>query len=110
MAKDKVIKAVRFLEGRLAASGLNISKIVLFGSHAAGRAMEGSDIDIAVVSGDFRDKDIFERVGLLKEAEIATIKKFMVPLDVIAMTPEEFSGGTSLVADYARKGTIVHAA
>jgi hypothetical protein len=44
---------------------------------------------------------------MIKNAEIATIKKFMIPMDVIMMTPEEFRGETSLVSEYAKKGTVL---
>lgn len=89
--------------------GVNISKIILFGSQAKGQATEESDIDIAVISKDFEDKDIFERARLTKEAEVMTIKKFMLPLDIITMTPEEFESETSLIADYAREGEVIYA-
>ena len=45
-----------------------------------------------------------------KEAEIATIRKFMVPLDIILLTPEELNSKSSLIAGYARAGQILHAA
>lgn len=110
MAKSKVIKVVDFFAKRLKESGIHLKKVVLFGSHARGKADEESDIDIVIISEDFRRKDIFDRVKLTKEAEVTTIKKFMIPLDVITMTPEEFESETSLIADYAKKGKIVYAA
>jgi predicted nucleotidyltransferase len=110
MAKSKVIKIIKFLEKSLRDSGLNIMKIILFGSHAKGKASTESDIDIVIVSKDFRNKDIFERVKLIKEAEILTIKKFIVPLDIITLTPEEFKSKTSLISDYAKNGKILYAA
>jgi hypothetical protein len=33
-----------------------------------------------------------------------TIRKFMVPFDIITMTPDELESGTSLVCDFARNG------
>ena len=63
---------------------------------------------MVVVSKNFRNKDIFERVELIKEAEIMTIKKFMVPLDIVTMTPEEFESETSLIAEYAKRGEVVY--
>jgi predicted nucleotidyltransferase len=42
--------------------GLNISKIVLFGSYAKQTENKDSDIDLIIVSRDFRDKSVFERV------------------------------------------------
>jgi predicted nucleotidyltransferase len=109
MAKSRVTRVINFLESSLR-ERLHISKIILFGSHARGKTTGESDIDILIVSEDFRNKDIFERVGLIKEAEIMTIKKFMIPLDIITMTPEEFESGTSLISDYAKNGEVVYAA
>lgn len=69
-----------------------------------------SDVDILIISSDFRNKDIFERAKLTKEAEIKTIKKFRVPLDIITLTSDEFESGKSLVAEFARKGKVMYAA
>jgi len=97
------------MKDRLRETGLNIDKIILFGSQANGEATEESDIDIIVISEDFRDKDIFKRARLTKEAEISTIRKFMIPFDIITMTPEEFESGDSLLSKYAREGEIIYA-
>lgn len=109
MAEGTVIEAVKYFEACLRKGGVNISKIVLFGSRVKGYATKESDIDMAVVSKDFEGKDIFVRARLTKEAEILTVKKFMIPLDIITMTPEEFESEASLIAEYARDGEIVYA-
>ncbi|MCX5898552.1 MAG: nucleotidyltransferase domain-containing protein [Proteobacteria bacterium] len=67
MAKSKNITIINFFGKQLKARGLNISKIILFGSQARGGATAGSDIDIAIVSVDFRGKDIFKRVELINK-------------------------------------------
>ena len=90
MAESKAIEAIEFMKDRLRETGLNIAKIILFGSQTNGEATEESDIDIIVISSDFRNKDIFKRARLTKEAEISTIRKFMIPFDILTMTPEEF--------------------
>lgn len=108
MAKSIVLEAITFLEQQLKRGGLHIYKLILFGSQATGHATVDSDIDIVVLSEDFRDKDIFERAQLIKDAEIQTIKKFMVPFDIITMTPEEFESGSSLVGLYASEGEVVY--
>jgi len=110
MAEGKVIEVIKFLEERLKKEGLKVSKIVLFGSRATGKTTKDSDIDIVIVSEDFRGKDIFKRVGLLKDAEVATIRKFMIPLDIVTMTPEEMESETSIIAAYAKEGETVYAA
>ncbi|MCF6149354.1 MAG: nucleotidyltransferase domain-containing protein [Candidatus Kuenenia sp.] len=108
MAKNKVKEVIKFLEKSLEESGLEVMKIVLFGSYARKESTGESDIDIVIVSKDFRKNDIFKRVELIKEAEIKTIKKFMIPLDIIMMTPEEFESKTSIISDYARNGEVVY--
>jgi hypothetical protein len=37
-----------------------------------------------------------------------TIKKFMVPLDIVTMTPEELADDESLFSDYARTGEVIY--
>lgn len=109
MAESKAIEAIGFMKDRLRETGLSIEKIILFGSQATGEATEESDIDIIVISRDFHNKDIFKRARLTKEAEITTIRKFMIPFDILTMTPEEFENEDSLLSDYAREGEIVYA-
>ena len=90
MAKSKTLAAVKFFEKQLKAKKVNVAKIILFGSQARGTASAESDVDIVLISKDFRNKGIFKRLELIKEAEIATINKYMIPFDVVMMTPDEF--------------------
>ena len=110
MVKDKIAQAIKFFENCLKEKGVNVSKIILFGSQSTGKANMESDVDILIISPDFQNKDIFERARLTKEAEIKTIKKFRVPLDVITLTSEEFESGQSLITEFARKGKVMYAA
>ena len=109
MAKSTTLAAVKFFEKQLKAQKVNVTKIILFGSQARGNASAESDVDIVLISKDFRNKGIFKRLALIKEAEIATIKKYMIPLDVVMMTPDEFASGTSLVSEYAKEGKVLSA-
>jgi predicted nucleotidyltransferase len=109
MAQKRASDIVQFFKGCLKEKGIKVSKIVVFGSQARGTATEESDIDLVIVSEDFKGKNIFKRANLTKDAEIRTIKKFMVPLDIITLTPEEYENRTSLAAEYAREGEIVYA-
>lgn len=110
MVKNSTKKVINFLGSFLKNQGLNVSKIILFGSHTHGKIHDDSDIDIVIVSKDFKGKDIFERAKLTKEAEIVTIRKFMAPLDIITLTPEEFEDKTSLISSYAKNGKTIYAA
>jgi len=110
MATSKTVAAIKFFEERLIAENVNVSRIILFGSQADGKASAESDVDLVLISNDFKNKNIFKRLEMIKKAEIATIKKFMIPIDIIMMTPEEFEGGSSLVSEYAKNGTVLFAA
>jgi hypothetical protein len=37
------------------------------------------------------------------------MREFMVPLDIVPLTPEELESGTSLIAGYARAGRVFYA-
>ena len=110
MVKGKVNEAVRFFEKCLKEKGLNVSKIILFGSQVKGTNTGENDVGILIISEDFHGKDIFERARLTKYAEIMTLKKFMMPLDIVTLTSEEFERGTSLVVEYAKRGKVMYAA
>lgn len=90
MDKNTVITAINFFEKCLTDKGINISKIILFGSYANGTPDNESDIDLVIISNDFDGKNIFERANLTKEAEILTIKKYLIPLDIITLSDKEF--------------------
>lgn len=110
MASRKVMNAINYLRERIEANGVRVNRIVLFGSHAAGTAAPHSDIDIVIISQDFKRKDIFKRAEMTGLAEWETIRKYKVPFDIVTMTPEEFDKGGSIIADYAQQGKTVYAA
>ena len=110
MAEKQIVKIVNYLADEIRNNGIAISKIILFGSQAKGRASSESDIDVAIVSEDFRDKDIFQRTKLIKDAGAKTIRRFVVPVDLVLLTPEELNSASSLVAGYVRTGEVLHAA
>jgi uncharacterized protein len=107
MDKNSAITAAGYFAQRLTEKAVRVSTLILFGSYGRGEATEDSDVDLLVVSNDFRGKDIFDRAAIICEAEGETIRKFMIPLDVIMMTEEEFESGTSPIAEAARTGTIL---
>ncbi|MCK9632562.1 MAG: nucleotidyltransferase domain-containing protein [Methanoregula sp.] len=107
MVDAKVLEAVNYFSEQVRKKGIRVNNLILFGSSGTGTATPGSDIDIAIISDDFTDRDIFERALLTKDAEMRTVKKFRVPLDVITLTSEEYHDSTSLIAGTLRKGIMV---
>ncbi len=106
MAQNTIVELIRFFKECLAANGLHVSGIVLFGSQAKGTATVESDIDLAIVSEDFIGKTIFERASLIAAAKIQTIKKFVLPLDVLLLSPDELETGDGLLIPYVRAGQV----
>jgi predicted nucleotidyltransferase len=104
MVDAKVLETVNFFGAQLRNNGVRINNLILFGSSSADTATTGSDIDIAIVSDDFVNRDIFDRALLTKDAEMLTVKKFKVPLDVITLTQREYEDQKSLIAGTIRKG------
>jgi predicted nucleotidyltransferase len=104
VAKRPCDQVLDFLADELRRSGVRIERPILFGTQARGTVHEDSDVDVALVSPDFRDKDIFERVELVKKADMATTMKFIVPLDLVMLTPEEYESRSSPIASFAHDG------
>jgi predicted nucleotidyltransferase len=81
----EIYQVISDYKRRLESLGVNIGKVILYGSHATGKAREDSDIDLVVVSDDFKNMDIWERLCLLGRARIG-IKR---PMEIIGLTEEE---------------------
>ena len=72
---------------RLEALGVEVKKIILYGSYAAGTARKDSDLDLVVVSDAFRDMDLWERLWLLGQAQAGIREK---PMEILGLTEEEY--------------------
>ncbi|MCK4374431.1 MAG: nucleotidyltransferase domain-containing protein [Candidatus Brocadiae bacterium] len=103
MDKGAALNAISRFRRALEAGGIRVARIVLYGSHAEGTAREESDIDLVVISEDFADKGYWQRLELLSDA----IYKVFEPIEAVAMTPEEWDSGDSLIAQYARDGEVL---
>ncbi len=89
--------------------GIRVSKIVLFGSYAKGRQKVDSDIDIIIVSPDFRNKDIFEKVKLTTGIGRELVKRTKKPFDIMYYSDLEWNKGHSLIINAAKKeGKIIY--
>ncbi|MCX6250226.1 MAG: nucleotidyltransferase domain-containing protein [Bacteroidetes bacterium] len=79
-----------FLKHSLVQNGLKDTNLALFGSALSGNFSTESDIDLIIVSDDFDGMDIFERAHMTMAAEMETLRKFKVPLDILNMTSKEY--------------------
>lgn len=82
-------------------------QIILFGSHARGKARPDSDVDLLIVmpvEGSRRDKAI--EIGIALQA-------FRVPKDIIVTTPKDFEWRKEIIGTIERpavmEGKILYA-
>lgn len=103
MDKTTVLSIIAEFKTALHHLGIKPQQIILYGSYAVGCPHEGSDIDLVVISEDFKHHDYWQRIDLLSRA----IYEVFQPIEAVAMTPREWASGDSLIADYARNGEVI---
>jgi len=103
MDKRSALNTLHNFRLALESKGIRIHKLILFGSYAQGKAREGSDIDVLVISDDFSGKDYWERIDILADA----IYEVFEPIEAVALTSEEWEKGESGIVDYAKEGEVI---
>lgn len=104
MDKKSVLDLVKKFQKVLESKGTKVDRIILYGSYAEGTQHEGSDVDLVVISNDFVKHGYWERIDILSQA----IYELFEPIEAVAMTPDEWSRGQSLLVDYAKRGEVVY--
>ncbi len=84
---------------------ISVKKIILYGSFAYGIPRAGSDIDLVVISPDFKKFKPLERLEFLS----LTTRKSRAPIEALGYTPEEFDKAKDhIFLDYiAQNGSVV---
>jgi predicted nucleotidyltransferase len=108
MITNRTDKIVKYFTEKLLKSEMDIHKVILFGSHYKGNPDKDSDIDLAVISDDFKKKSIWERGPMIMDIEHAVINKFDIPVDLIKLTVDEFENETRMIAGYVKVGKVVY--
>jgi len=83
---EEVREWVKELAERLAARGVRVSEVFLFGSWARGDYLVYSDLDLVVVSEDWEGMPYVERLSILYR-----LWDKRVDADFIALTPRELA-------------------
>ncbi len=82
-----VIKTVCRLVNSLHKKGFRVDKVYLFGSYAKGTWLKTSDIDVVIVSRDFKGIDFVKRLDIINE--IIWREKIEPYIEVLPYTEEE---------------------
>jgi len=62
-ATKQVIKQLEKFASEIKKSGVNLQRVILFGSYAKNKQKKYSDVDVALVANDFKGIDFFD-IGL----------------------------------------------
>lgn len=83
--KKTIIKKLKEFKNKLKKE-FQVNKIIFFGSRASGKPYEDSDIDLIIVSKDFKDKKFrYRSIGFYNYWNLD------YPVDFLCYTPEEFN-------------------
>ncbi|MBL7159568.1 nucleotidyltransferase domain-containing protein [Candidatus Microgenomates bacterium] len=74
---------------------VKIDKLILFGSWARGKQTKESDLDLLVISPDFNKLSDKKRFSLLWDARNNPLTR-KIDMDILGLTPEEFSQASPL--------------
>ena len=107
MPEKKIKEIVKFINTFLEKRKITIKHIILFGSYATKKYTKNSDIDIAIISDSFEEKDIFERVKMLKGLNWSLVEHFILPFDIVPLSLSEWKKSSSLAAQFIREGKIL---
>jgi len=105
---EKIAESIKEFAFSLEQLGIRVKRVVIFGSHATGKAEEHSDIDLAVISDDFKGTNIFGRLEIIGLALARA--KIMEPIEALAYTEEEYDSreqGTFIGDEVRSKGVQV---
>lgn len=106
MDKKAIIETINLFYQGIKARGIQPKKIILYGSCATGTNWDGSDIDLVVISNDFRGMDYWERIDIISDV----IYEIFAPIEAVALTEKEWANGESFVTDFAKNGEVFFAA
>ena len=88
--KETALEIVGHMHNALQRHGVNPCHIALFGSFLNGNYHNESDIDMIVISEAFEGRNFFERINMTLKAEAETRKRYVVPMDILLKTPQEY--------------------
>ena len=107
MAK-KITETIEKFKQSLEELGIRVKKIIIFGSYATKKARKHSDIDVVVISDDFKEMNLLKR---LETIGLALAKaKIMEPIEALGYTEEEYNSereGTFIGDEVKSKGVVV---
>jgi predicted nucleotidyltransferase len=94
----------------LKGSKIELNRIVLFGSYARDEQMQDSDIDLIIVSKNFRNENYFKRIDKVLDLNSTLVKTIKKPFDVLYYSDIEWNDSATMMIREAKKNgkTLYH--
>lgn len=83
--RPQIKEIVEEYKQALSVLGINVERVILYGSYALGNEREDSDIDLVIISRDFLKMNLRERLEVLGIAAA----RIMQPIEARGYAPEE---------------------
>ncbi len=98
--KKSIVRTIQYLQKQI-----SITEVILFGSYASGTPHKHSDIDIAVVSPDFENKDITFKADIFSKAKI----NCSIDVDIHPFTDKSLKNArpTNFIGHILKTGTVI---
>lgn len=84
-------------------SNVELNRIVLFGSYAKNEQSLNSDIDLIIVSKNFRNSTYFKRIDKVLNLNAALVKTIKKPFDVLLYSDIEWNDSATMMIREAKK-------
>lgn len=109
MAEKEIKKIKKEINMFANSKKISIDKIVLFGSQISATAKKDSDIDLLLVSKEFKNKSYSQRIKKLLGLNRRLVKLIDKPFDILYYSDEEWENSSSLMIYEAKKhGKIIY--
>lgn len=84
---------------------ISVQHLILFGSYAKGSPRADSDIDVIVVSEDFKSMPVFDKISLLANASVEVDSR----IELIGVSSDEYEQAQrgSLLNDIKRSSKVL---
>ena len=97
---SEIIKLIEEFIKLVKEDNIQIEKVILFGSYAKGNYSNGSDIDLAIISADFREKDCIDNMSNL----LLKANKLKADIQTIPFSIEEYNDPKGIMEEILNTG------